>query len=709
MSRPSSSRHVDEALQSLLEDLPDDIIGAIFGLGVQTCADFSGLWNSTSACVAELAYILRRDYLDEVLVKKINRKLKAAQREAAFQMDDAVAAVVQERRSSVATGSASSNNRPPLERRTAAPPPSNRIRLLQVAGGGEAGVRVIHQPQAQDPFTKEDITRHKKLDAMFDIALEYVLDLAELGVTEDMLQDPLQRRSLRDTTMAGASRLSVNRLGALISAFKRWCKYCQDNDLAVRQPSPLQLSQFLKLVAYGGPTAAASMHAALKWWAVSLGAGFPFDHWMVKPFRFNSAAHAGRQAPELEPWEFVNMLMLLQRLTGTHKLLAALILMTAVSCIRFEHVQRSTFTAFRESWIEMNCSQGKSRKKGARPPFQWCMPNVLFRGCSLGALLSDFFRNMADPDATFLVPALQLEATDLWEVTEGTAFVGSRAMSRARFLEVFRGLLVQVGVPVETAQASTYNRLRRFLPTIGNCMRLSAPDLQAIGNWAEIPEGGGADPSVKKAKSSICMGLHYAGGKLERSATVKLRCMARFMALFQRKAEMVALTEDGLFPRDSWCWPEWATMHQEFPEHPAPPMEEAAAEEPVAPVVPVVLPEVKADELGDSPSSPVSSSTSSSASDISAEGVDLVGVLADQTAVEDMSWLQQGKKIHLIREEAEGERPLPWCRDKPFVQEPQGRGRGFTQSVQSAFCQRCLARMPRGLYVALADYHGWIH
>ena len=129
----------------------------------------------------------------------------------------------------------------------------------------------------------------------------------------------------------------------------------------------------------------------------------------------------------------------------------------------------------------------------------------------------------------------------------------------------------------------------------------------------------------------------------------------------------------------------------------------------MAPVVPVVLPEVKADELGDSPSSPVSSSTSSSASDISAEGVDLVGVLADQTAVEDMSWLQQGKKIHLIREEAEGERPLPWCRDKPFVQEPQGRGRGFTQSVQSAFCQRCLARMPRGLYVALADYHGWIH
>ena len=95
----------------------------------------------------------------------------------------------------------------------------------------------------------------------------------------------------------------------------------------------------------------------------------------------------------------------------------------------------------------------------------------------------------------------------------------------------------------------------------------------------------------------------------------------------------------------------------------------------MAPVVPVVLPEVKADELGDSPSSPVSSSTSSSACDISAEGVDLVGVLADQTAVEDMSWLQQGKKIHLIREEAKvkghcrGAGTSPLCRSLRDVAE----------------------------------------
>jgi len=218
-----------------------------------------------------------------------------------------------------------------------------------VAGGGDVGVRVVSCPLPLDPHTKEEVARQKKLDAIFEVALKYVLNLAELGITSEMLQDPLQWRSLRDTTMAGAARLSVNRLGALLSAFKRWLKYCKDGETSPMEPSPLQLSQFLKLVAYGGPTASASMHAALKWWCVSLGAAFPIDHWMVRPFRFNSSAHAGRQAPELEPWEFTNILLLLQRLTGTHKLLAAMVLLTAVSCIRYEHVQRSTFVAFHDS------------------------------------------------------------------------------------------------------------------------------------------------------------------------------------------------------------------------------------------------------------------------------------------------------------------------------------------------------------------------
>ena len=59
-------------------------------------------------------------------------------------------------------------------------------------------------------------------------------------------------------------------------------------------------------------------------------------------------------------------------------------------------------------------------------------------------------------------------------------------------------------------------------------------------------------------------------------------------------------------------------------------------------------------EAAASSSSEASTDESSSASDESADAQDLCGVLADSSAPEDLSWLRQGKKVHLIREEVEG-------------------------------------------------------
>ena len=172
---------------------------------------------------------------------------------------------------------------------------------------------MLSGPSGPDPFSKEELARQ----VMFELALKYVLDLTSLGVTTAQLEDPLQWRGVRDATMVGAARLSVQRLGALISSFRRWVKFCTENDINAKAPTPLQLGQFLKLVAR--PTASASMHAALKWWAANLGADFQVDHWVVRPYRFNAAAHSGRQAPELEPWEVANLMLLLTRVCGTHK------------------------------------------------------------------------------------------------------------------------------------------------------------------------------------------------------------------------------------------------------------------------------------------------------------------------------------------------------------------------------------------------------
>ena len=76
-SRPSSRRPVEGALSSLLEDLPDPMIEAIHGLGVETCVDFSHMWSSTRECVAELARLMGRDGFDEGIVKKLNRKTQS--------------------------------------------------------------------------------------------------------------------------------------------------------------------------------------------------------------------------------------------------------------------------------------------------------------------------------------------------------------------------------------------------------------------------------------------------------------------------------------------------------------------------------------------------------------------------------------------------------------------------------------------------------
>eukprot|EP00435_Cladocopium_sp_Y103_P038596 s1483_g10.t1 len=280
-------------------------------------------------------------------------------------------------------------------------------------------------------------------------------------------------------------------------------------------------------------------------------------------------------------------------------------------------------------------------------------------------------------------------------------------MSRSRFLELLRGALMQVGVEFTQAQAAGFNRLRRFLPTMANIMELPDLDLQALGNWHEIPAGGGRDVAARKGRASLPMGVHYAGSKVLRSLQVKQRCVNRFLALFHKKRRELALTEDGLLCRDSWLWPELAAAHKLLPE---PSCTDTLEAEGAIEVAPGALEPAEGATAGSGPASPKASSDTSddssiSASDVTAEGEDICGLLGDDTAVEELPWIKQGKKLHVVREEVEG-RAAPWCRDLPFRQEAQSRGRGFSGTEKSTFCERCLSRMPRGLYIALAEFWG---
>lgn len=126
-------------------------------------------------------------------------------------------------------------------------------------------------------------------------------------------------------------------------------------------------------------------------------------------------------------------------------------------------------------------------------------------------------------------------------------------------------------------------------------------------------------------------------------------------------------------------------------------------------------PDFTAEDEGAGDSSPPASSGTSdtssstgSASDATADARDLVGFVEDDAAVTDAAWFRQARKVHVVRECVDV-RPSPWCRDAPFPQEPVERGVGFTTPANSSFCQKCLARMPRGLYAAYAEYFGWAH
>ena len=101
--------------------------------------------------------------------------------------------------------------------------------------------------------------------------------------------------------------------------------------------------------------------------------------------------------------------------------------------------------------------------------------------------------------------------------------------------------------------------------------------------------------------------------------------------------------------------------------------------------------------------------SSISGSDASAEGKDVLGILADDTAAKELLWFKQGAKTHVARELTDDNFMVPYCRDSPFAQDPARRGEGFVEGGVESVCNRCLARMPRGLYLAIAEYNGWSH
>ena len=346
-------------------------------------------------------------------------------------------------------------------------PPTKLLSFRQtVTTGSRPSPPILAQAAESDPHAKEQATKQRKVDGLFHVLLEHVLDLQELGISLEQAQDPAVIQQLKETVMARPSQLSALRLGALTSSFQRWRKFATSKGYPVRAPLPLQLAEFFQQASRGGPTAASALWQSLRWFEDKMNMPLGLHHFLVAPFQYLPADYSAKVAPELEPWEFCNLLLLARQLTGTNLLVVCFVIQAAVACVRFEHVQRSSWTAAHGTWLEFWCKQGKKRIRGARPGYSWCMPEVAFQGFSLVKILHDFVRHEALPNQDFQWPAVQLQADDMFDVTEATPVVLDRQMSRNRFLELFRGALIQRGLKQLWWRATTgFGALCRHLPT----------------------------------------------------------------------------------------------------------------------------------------------------------------------------------------------------------------------------------------------------
>ena len=546
---------MEPSLLELLAECPRDIGLWLENLGVQTCADVHHMWRSGMAMTEEYE---AGEKLPAEQAFKVAMVWTLASRRAAMDKDQAILTLVSERESVYP-------DRPVLRLESSPADPARAPIRSTVATGMIAAVppRVISATAA--PHVKEQATKEVKVQTLFQLVLESFLDLQSLGTTVQALQDPLRLQAFKNSVMVSTQRLGVERIGALTSALRRWKRYALDKGYSVQSPSPLQLSEFLRSISTGGPTAATSMYQAMKWFQMNMGIPFQVEHFLLTPFRFHAAGHIGSQAKELDPWEMLNLIFMAQKATGTRLLVLCFFLQSAISCIRFEHAQRSSLQETAPTALRFKCSQGKSRRQGARPAYDWVTTEIEWQGFSLLATLRDFLANEALPHSQFLWPALLLEASDLRQVHDSTALLVDKKMSRARYLELFRGCLLEMGLDRQEAISSGYNRLRRFMPTLAGCLQASPDELQAVGSWIELPAGGGPQPRDRRERATVPIGLHYSGQKAHRSAMVKLKLWKRFMFLARHKISSLALTSEGLLAPKSWTWPELCEDHQRMP------------------------------------------------------------------------------------------------------------------------------------------------
>ena len=642
----------------LVSLLPSESAAVVGRLGLSDVVDVAYFWRSLDAALADLG---PQDD-DEVCACELfyRRCCQASMREQGLRAGEiSVDRQSLFSRTSVEALSASASTRP-----------AKAPRLLWSTSSAGAGLQVSVVTGPPVPPKPMDELRLRKTSEFFLTLRTSVLDLRQLGFEQVNWDDLNQVTTARTMIMRATEHLSLSRLNTLHSCLRRWIQYAHNHGLPVFNPAPAYFAAFLQEVSRGGPTAACSVYQALRWTVLNMGACLPTEHVLIRPFRLHAPGHVSGQAEELQPWEFLNILEITRTLVGSPRILACLVIMSAASCIRFAHLQRSSFVRANSEFLEFLCRKGKSRRGGSRQPYSWAMPSLVWGDLDVTAVLRDFFTDSLPESGGFLLPALALHSEDLWQVHDMTAFRADRKMSRSRFLELFRGLLIRAGVPFDKASRAGYNRLRRFLPTGAKVCALTPHEAQAVGSWVEIPDGATSSQGPRPQAKTL-MSDHYAGEKVSSSAAIKLKILRSVFQTVRAKRIQLIMT-DSLLKPGCLLW-----------EH-----IKRSASLASGTACAVAEPEPPAKD----PAS--SSDESSSDTSVASSGSSSNQVINAGDAAE-IEWFSQRARRHIIREMVEG-RPVPWCREEAFTQYPACRGVGISKAG-SPFCHKCLARMPEAL------------
>ena len=450
-----------------------------------------------------------------------------------------------------------------------------------------------------------------------------------------------------------------------LSSLRRWRGFAEamGQSWPWHSPPTLAVGGFLLDAAERGPTAAAGMIANLLWWQHQLGVPLGLEDPALRDFRYCAHGHTPRPATAIEPWQVLNLIKLAKTSSGPVGYLTRFILLAVALCMRWEHLLRCVNLVVGDEMITGTVTHGKRRASGSRPGFEWAVVKFCPANFDLFGPLEDLWKATADEQGrVFIIPDLTVHAGNL-----DLAKWSKRPMPYNKFVGYLRRLTGD--------SSTTFNSLRRFLPSIANAYALDDADAQAISNWQQIDHRAPGSAAIRQ-RAAFPMSRHYADGKAAFAARLKAALLAGMYKSLQLRSNdegRASMVKDGYLAAKALTFDHLRELRHRLPDLDSLPLTPKRANDTSTEPPALVA-------VDDATENEESSSSSSSSSDSEPDEAPLLA---------NTECFLQVDKVHFTAHLVEGRR-VPWCRHRrgnPFKSDPLAVRIGLT--VAAAFGQTC--------------------